>query len=167
MIKQLTDILRNQDEYKIQRRSMGLRLSGLLPVMTLKVNARPTRRIKAKVAEKYPPGRSRLYNEAGYVSEYALHRYLLAMNIKHKRWKLGSEVAPDFTITREGKLYKIGVRSRRHRDLMKFENEPTVDYPVRRLRNAKEIGDYVIAASNFTVSDGSSLVALWGGDRTG
>lgn len=111
MTKRLTEIKREQGEYEVQRRSMGLQVSGLLPVMALKVPPRPTRRIKAKVAERYSTEKSRLYNEAGYISEYALHRYLLGIKMKH-HWKLASQVPPDFKIWRNEKLVTVGIRSR-------------------------------------------------------
>lgn len=161
-VRRLTDFTRKQDEYEVLRRSMGLNLSGFLPVIVMKINPRPTRRLKAKVAEIYSDKRSQLFHEAGYISEYALHRYLLASKIKHSPWKPGSQVSPDFRIWRYNEPITIGVRSRRHRDLMRFEDKPSIDYPIRRLRNPEGISDYIVAASNFTLGDGGSLVAFWG-----
>jgi hypothetical protein len=135
-----------KDELVIYKR--GMALEGKEPVCVWPIPRTTARRLKESSIT--------LYGEGGDLSEWAFDKLLAAQHVKHV-W--GDQ--PDFTLA-DGTT--IGVRSGRHRDLMKFEarRQCSIAYPVRRLHPDYELPDYVLGTTVFGLSCECTVVAMWG-----
>lgn len=145
----------------------GMRIGNLTPCLLLEVDAWHACRIKAAAARRSGYPKRKLYYEGGYLSEFALDRYLKSVNKRHKWGGFGSRVRPDFKLWQARKMFAIDAHSVRHRTLMAFKASPHIPYPVRRLRDPERLfDDYVFGASVFSYTwgdkAGSSGVAYWG-----
>jgi hypothetical protein len=104
--------------------------------------------------------------EGGYLAEFAMWRYLEQLKKRHA-WHIyfGDTVeAPkqDIILWREGGKFTLGIRSRRHRDLERYPDNPVCFYPKRRLREPEKIADFVVMSSVKSNPDGGSMIVFWG-----
>jgi hypothetical protein len=105
--------------------------------------------------------------ESAYMTEFGVHKALKEKSKRH-RWSGiyfgdAAEASLDFIVWRKARSYTIGVSSRRHRDLVRFSEDPQQFYPYRRLRKSeKQIGDYIVSTSAITNDDGTITIAYWG-----